>query len=171
MKNLQPKTYKLQPSRGFTLVELLIYMGLLTSLLLVFTDIFTSIIENQLTSQNTSNVAEDGRYVYSRFIYDVSRASAITEPLNYGSSSANLRLVIDGQNHLYSLVGNNLMVTEPAGSFQLNGDGSSISALLFTKVGTTSAKSTVRINFTVNGTVPSRKQLDIQHFQTTAGLR
>ena len=157
--------------KGFTLVELLIYMGLLTVLILVFTDIFTSIIDNQLSSRNTSNVADDGRYIYSRFIYDVARSQAIIEPASYGSSSASMVLSIDGQNYTYSQVTNNLVVTSPAGAFALNGHGSSISGLLFTKVGTTSAKSTVRVNFTVKGIVTSRGILDQQIFQTTAGLR
>lgn len=156
---------------GFTLVELLIYMGLLTVLILIFTDIFTSIIDNQLSSRNTSNVADDGRYIYSRFIYDVGRAQAITQPSTYGSSSAALDLTIGGQNYSYSLINNNLVVTSPGGSYALNGYGSSISGLLFTKVGTTSAKSTVQINFTVKGVVTTRGIKDQQIFQTTAGLR
>ena len=158
-------------SKGFTLVELIIYMGLLTILILIFTDIFVSIIDNQLGSKNTSNVADDGRYVYSRFIYDVGRAQQITEPQGYGSTSANLKLIIGGQEVTYSLINGNLLVTNPAGSYQLNGYGSSVSALLFTKVGTDSAKNTVRLNFTISGDITIRGLDEQQIFQTTAGLR
>ncbi len=73
-------TFLKKKQTGFTLVELLIYMGLLTIMVLIFTDIFTSIIDNQLGSENTSNVADDGRYIYSRFIYDVNRADSIVSP-------------------------------------------------------------------------------------------
>ena len=156
---------------GFTLVELLIYMGLLAVLVLVFTEIFMAIIDNQLGSKNTSNVADDGRYVYSRFIYDVERASQVTQPADFGSSSATLTLIIEGQNYTYSLSNNNLLVTDPSGSYVLNGEGSSISNLLFTKVGSPSAKDTVRINFTIVGNVTTRGISDQQTFQTTAGLR
>lgn len=156
---------------GFTLVELLIYMGLLTVLVLMFTDIFITIIDNQLGSKNTSSVADDGRYIYSRFIYDIKRASQVTEPSAFGSSSATLRLVIDGQNYTYSQQSNNLLVTDPNGSYVLNGEGSSITNLLFTKVGTPSAKDTVKLNLTITGNVATRGILDQQIFQTTAGLR
>ena len=156
---------------GFSLIELVIYMGLLSVLILVFTDIFASIIDNQLSSRNTSNVADDGRYIYSRFIYDVGRAQTITQPANYGSSSATMNLTIGGQSYTYALNNSDLIVTSPAGSYALNGYGSSISGLLFTKVGTTSAKSTVRINFTINGKITTRGISDQQVFQTTAGLR
>lgn len=162
---------QLKKQRGFTLVELLIYMGLLAVLILIFTDIFTAIIDNQLGSKNTSNVADDGRYLYSRFIYDVERATQVTEPADFGSSSAALTLVINGQNYKYSLQNNNLLITDPAGSYVLNGEGSSVSNLLFTKVGSSSAKDTVRINFTIVGNITTRGISDQQTFQTTAGLR
>lgn len=156
---------------GFTLVELLIYMGLLTVLILIFTEIFTAIIDNQLSSKNTSNVADDGRYIYSRFIYDVERAASVSAPTTFGSSSATLQLLINSQNYTYSLQNNNLVVTDPSGSYALNGEGSTVSNLLFTKVGTSSAKDTIRINFTIAGIVTTRGISDQQTFQTTAGLR
>lgn len=130
-----------------------------------------NIIDNQLSSKNTSSVADDGRYIYSRFIYDVGRAQSITQPSSFGSSSASMALVIGGQNYSYSLSNNNLIITAPTGSNTLNGEGSSITSLLFTKVGTTSAHSTVRINFTIKGVVTRSGILDQEDFQTTAGLR
>lgn len=156
---------------GFTLVELLVYMGLLIVMILIFTDIFTSIIDNQLSSGNTSSVADDGRYIYSRFIYDVGRAQSVTDPVSYGSSSASLTLAIGSQNFTYALNNGNLVVTDSSGSYTLNSSGTSISDLLFTKVGTTGAKNTVRLSFTVNGKVTTRGIRDVQQFQTTAGLR
>ena len=169
------KEHKSNPSAksqsGFTLVELLIYMGLLTILIVIFTQIFISIIENQLSSTNTSNVADDGRYIYSRFIYDVGRADSIIEPELFGSSSANLILVINGENHTYSTSSGNLVISNPSGTYNLNGYGSSISNLLFTKVGTDSAKDTVRINFTISGNITKEGIADEQNFQTTGGLR
>lgn len=159
-------------SAGFTLVELIIYMGILSVLILTFTDIFASIIDNQLGSQDTSNVSIDGRFIYSRFIYDVNRAQSVADPTPAGSTSANLNLVINGQNYVYSLdPNNNLVLTSPDGSFSLNGEGTTVSGLLFTNVGTTSAKNTVRLNFTITGTIKTHGAIQREDFQTTAGLR
>lgn len=158
-------------SKGFTLVELIIYMGLLTVMVLIFTDIFTTIMDNQLGSENTSSVADDGRYIYSRFIYDVNRADSIMTPSEFGSSSASLVLIINGINTTYSASNGSLLVTTPTTSTQLNGFGTSISSLLFTKVGTPSAEDTVQINFTIDGNISTRGISDSQVFQTTAGLR
>ena len=170
-KKLKAKRYTLNASRGFTLVELIIYMGLLTIMLLIFTDIFVSILDNQVSSKNTSNVADDGRYIYSRFIYDVTRADSITIPSSFGSQSATMTLVIDGQNYIYSLSNGNLLLNDPSGVNSLNSYGSTVSALLFTKIGTASAKSTVKLNFTITGTAQNHGLIDQKVFQTTAGLR
>ena len=156
---------------GFTLIELIIYMGLLSVVVLVFTDIFMSVVDNQLSSTNTSQVSNDGRYIYSRFIYDVSRAQTILEPASYGSPSSSLSLLINGENYEYNLSGETLSITKPNGTFELNGDGTAISDLTFTKIGSGSAKSTVKINFTVTGKVAVRGIFDRKIFQTTAGLR
>ncbi len=165
------KSIKMHKQRGFTLVELLIYMGLLVIMIVVFTQIFVSILDNQLRSTNTSNVADDGRYIYSRFIYDVNRADSIASPSAYGSSSASMTLVIDGIDNTYSATNGSLLVTTPTNTFILNGYGSTVTDLIFTKVGSPSAKSTVRMNFTISGTINSRGLIDRQDFQTTAGLR
>jgi type II secretory pathway pseudopilin PulG len=165
------KKLKLRTNNGFTLVELIIYMGLLSVLLLVFTDIFTSILDTQLSSKNTSSVADDGRYIYSRFIYDVNRAQTIIEPSSYGIPSSQMTITIDGQNYTYSLTNNNLMLTDSTGSYALNGDGSKITSVTFTKIGATSTKDTIQIKFTIKGSIPNHGIIDQEVFQTTAGTR
>lgn len=178
-KNLKPKKNnlffvydsRLSVNKGFTLVELLIYMGLLVIMVVIFTQIFVSILDNQLRSSNTSNVADDGRYIYSRFIYDVNRADSIASPSAFGSSSASMTLSIGGVNNTFTASNGSLLVTTPTSSYVLNGYGSTVSNLLFTKVGTPSAKGTIRMQFTVTGAINSRGVSDIQNFQTTAGLR
>ncbi|TXH00982.1 MAG: hypothetical protein E6P95_02690 [Candidatus Moraniibacteriota bacterium] len=165
------KNQKVRNQDGFTIVELLIYMGLLVIMIVIFTQIFVSILDNQLRSTNTSNVAEDGRYIYSRFIYDVNRADSIASPSAFGSSSASMTLSIGGVNNTFTASNGSLLVTTPTSSYVLNGYGSTVSNLLFTKVGTPSAKGTIRMQFTVTGAINSRGVSDIQNFQTTAGLR
>lgn len=171
LPSVRYKKLKLRTNNGFTLVELIIYMGLLSVLLLVFTDIFTSILDTQLSSRNTSSVADDGRYIYSRFIYDVNRAQTIIEPSSYGIPSSQMTITIDGQNYTYSLTNNNLMLTDPNGSYALNSSGSQVTSLQFTKVGATSKKDTVQINFTIKGSIPNHGIIDQEVFQTTAGTR
>lgn len=162
-------------NRGFTIVELLIYMGLLVILITVLTNIFVATIDTQLRSKSTSSVAQDGRFIYTRLIYDIGRAQSVSVPLNIGSMSSSLQLTIAGQNHTYSLNSGDLLLTDQSGTEMLNSYDASVSALLFRRVGNVSVvnrKDTFQINFTVSSRVKvPGGATDIKQFQTTAGLR
>lgn len=168
---LYKKRLSTSNSDGFTLVELAIYMGLLMIVIVVLTEIFTMILESQLTTENDANVSNDGRFIYTRFIYDVNRADSILTPSSLGSSSAALELTIDGEDYSYLLDNDNLIASNSSGFYQLNGYGTTISDLQFTKIGNASGKPTVRINFTVTGNIDRNGRIETKEFQTTAGLR
>src|SRR5258708_14824797 len=78
-KNKGFTTFSLH-ERGFTLVEMLIYMGIFSLMLIALTQIFTSIIDVQLESQSNGSVSQDGQYILSRLSYDISRAQDIATP-------------------------------------------------------------------------------------------
>src|SRR3989344_6815298 len=99
---------KMKKQKGFTLVELLIYMGLFSMLIVVITDILVTTISVQLATESTVSVDSDGRFIYSRFIYDVNRAQTVTEPADLGDTSNNLDFTADGNNFTYGLSGDNL---------------------------------------------------------------
>lgn len=157
---------------GFSLVELIVYMGILSALLVVFTDIFTSILDNELSSQRTSSVAQDGRYIYSRLIYDINRAQGIVLPANLGDTSVSLQAVIAGKLYTYALSNGNLTITDDTGtSYMLNSYDTTISGLQFTRLGNATGKHTFRINFDVTGKILMHGTTEVKSFQTTAGLR
>src|SRR3989344_6301854 len=99
--------------KGFTLIELIIYMGLLVILLSVLTSIFMSSLDVQLESQANSAVEQDGSYILSRLAYDIHRAEAISIPDMPGSpgdQADNFRIVVNSVNYSYSIdAGNNLV--------------------------------------------------------------
>src|SRR3990172_6790072 len=49
--------------RGFTIIELILYMGMLSILLAVLSQIFVSILNVQLESQSSSSIEQDSRYI------------------------------------------------------------------------------------------------------------
>src|SRR3989344_9039760 len=65
---------------GFTLVELLIAMGLLSILLVVFTSIFAETLAMQLRSETISNLQTDGQFISARLLHDFNQATAVTTP-------------------------------------------------------------------------------------------
>lgn len=162
---------KIKDQRGFTLVELIIYMGLTSMLIVIFMDILSISFNAQLSSQSTSEVVQDGRYIYTRLIYDVNRASAINTPANLGDSSPSLSITINGNNFTYGVNGGNFVLTTASGTYTLNSFDSSVSNLNFQKIGNAGGKPTVKITYTISGRTNLSGRYDTKNFETAAGLR
>lgn len=159
--------------RGFTLVELLIYMGILAILIYVLTDILYSFVSTQLSSESNAEVTQDGRFIYSRLIYDINRAQSVSSPSALGQSSNNLSLVINGTNYSYSVgtPSGDLEITDNTGTYTLNSPDTEITNLQITRIGNVNGKHTFQIDFTVRSTIPLNGRIDSEDFETVAGLR
>lgn len=163
---------KKKQNQGFTLIELLMYIGLLSIFLIVLTEIFVSILDVQLESEATSHVAQDGRYITTRLIYDVNRADTIITPATPGSAAATLVLDIGGSTYTYAVnASGNLTLTDVTGAAMLNDYDTIISNVLFTRLGNSGGKNTITANFTVASRVSRPEGTESTPYQVTAGLR
>jgi type II secretory pathway pseudopilin PulG len=160
-----------QSRRGFTIVELIIYMGILSLFLLVMTDTFSSIVDVRRDSEAVTVVEQDGNYLLAKLFYDISHASSIISPASLGSSSSALQLVINGVTNTYSISGGNLQVVNNNGTNVLNSVNSSISNLSFLRVGNTDGKNTIQLSFTVTSNITRASGPEVQTYQTSVGLR
>src|SRR5260221_6706185 len=112
MKKINHKP--LLPEAGFTMVELLLYMGIFSILLVVLIQLFTSILSLHLEPQATSSVDQDGAAILSRLSYDIHKSASISSPTigsqcNWPTTST-CKLVVS--NATYQLDGNgNLLLT------------------------------------------------------------
>ncbi len=159
--------------KGFTLVELLLYMGIFSILLTVTLQMFGSVFELQLESQAKSSVDVDGKFIVNRFNYDVSRASSIVQPAIVGASGSALTIVVNNQNLTYSL-GNgeiNLSNASTGTTDQLNSTETTASNLSFIRLEGAAGKDLIQMSFTLTSEVTQRKGNEIRSFQTTGGLR
>ena len=157
--------------KGFTLVELLIYIGMLSILLTVLTQIFGSILDAQLEGEATSSVQQDGRFILSRLTYDIRRTNNIVVPAVLGTQSTSLQLTIGGVNYTYAINSGNLELTNNLGANNLNSGDATVSNLNFTRLGNTGGKNTIQITYTVTSKVVRPKGQEIKNFQTTIGVR
>lgn len=157
--------------KGFTLIELSIYMGILATLLLILTRFFIAALDAQIESQTTSSVAQDGRFILSRLTYDVTNADSLVIPSVIEDEGANLQIVKNSINYSYSLNGDNLIITNDNGTDVLNSPETKISNLKFKRIGNSGGKPTVQIKLTVTSAAIKRSGVDKQDFQTTIGLR
>ncbi len=166
MKQTIVKTYQL----GFTLVELLLYMGLLTVFMTGLTTLFLTSLETQMEGQAVSIVSQEGQYLLQRIEYDVYRADLITIPTP-GTSGDTLSLLIDGQPFIYQLSGTAIELTAGGSTQSMHRADLSISDLQFTRVSDGSDFDSLRVSFTASaGAQPPRGSED-RSFATTIGVR
>ncbi len=169
IRNLSSK----ENSSGFTIIELLIYMGIFSILLVITLQMFGAIFDAQLESQVTSSVSSDSKFIMGRFTRDLNKASSITTPALPGTSSATLTLVVDSQSLTYSSSssGNLILENISAGtSDQLNSNDTKVSNVSFLRLDG-GGKDVVQITFTLTSETTRSKGKEVKTFQTSAGLR
>lgn len=158
--------------RGFTLVELLIYMGILSLLIGVLSVLFGSILDVQMDSQSTSSVDQDARYIQARMIYDMQRGTNIVAPAAIGTPAPSMQIAVGLTNYTYSVdANNNLILTDGAGPKQLNSADTSITNVSFVRIGDGDADDTVRVTYTVVSDIQEVSGQESRTVQTTLGLQ
>lgn len=162
---------KVLNKKGVTLVELLLYMGLLSILLVVLTDILVAALNLGLGAKSYSAVESDGRYIMSRITYDIKRASEILVPENVGDQDSSLELVIFDEISSYELSSGDLLLVNPYGTNNINGSDSIVSDLTFTRVMQGSTATSIKVEFTVTGKAKNNVGQEVQQFESTIAER
>lgn len=170
-KNLSSVISQLSTERGFTLVELLIYMGIFSILLLVLIEIFVASLSVQLESRGSSSVYEDGRFITSRIAYDIERSDSLSIPSNIGDEVNTLQVTTGGINYSYSLNGSDFEITDNLGTERLNSFNTNISNLKFKRLGNPNGKNSIKVSFTVTTKTQEPKGFETKDFQTTISTR
>ncbi|MCA9371798.1 type II secretion system protein [Candidatus Woesebacteria bacterium] len=161
---------KIKRSSGFTLIELVLFMGLFSILLIIIANVFTALADKQLEIQEITYVESDARYILERLRYDIHRADAIINPIVLGDSDTILIISIDGTNYTYAENGGQLELTVGSSSFNLNSPTTVISLLSFQHLGNVGGRGAIRVQYTVQSTVQSRSGGEIQQVNTTISL-
>lgn len=171
MKKLHLNKNKRLRQSGATLIELLLVMGLLSSMIIVVSTMFTSAIDQQQLSRNYSSVTANGRFIMARLNYDISRASAITTPATLGASSPSLAITVSSTTYTYALSGNNLQLTDGTGTDNLNDGTVKVSSLNFQEFGNSGGKPTITYSFAVTGLSFTHGVNSAQTFTSTVELK
>lgn len=165
-------------TRGFTLIDLAIYSGLLGILLVILSEIFISIVQLQLSSSSQGVVEQNGAYILSRITYDIRRTSRITSPL-LGETVATLSAVIADTGsdipYTYELQNENLFLTLGSSVTQVNSTDTRISDFTVKKIGNSgqvaTAKDTIQVSFIVHSRGVVSASLNERPYQTVVSLR
>lgn len=158
-------------SRGFTLVELLVYMALMSIFLLVLLDIFTTTLNFKLSSESSSAISQDASYVLAKLSYDINNAESITTPAP-GVTGSTLQLVTGGVSSTFSLSNGNLVKTIGGVSMSLNSLDTGFDSITFKNIGNAGGKPTVQIVFTIRGNIIlAGGGTETKVINTTVGVR
>lgn len=159
-------------TKGYTLIELLIFMGLMSVFLVVLTSVLTSILDARQESESSSSIQQDGSFLINRFFYDVPRAATVTVPASIGQNSSTLNLTINSANYSYSLNNGNLQLSINGGAPDLlNGINTTVSNLNFLRIGTNDGKETIQISFILTSNIQRVSGAETNNYQATIGLR
>ncbi|MGI8419813.1 MAG: PilW family protein [Candidatus Levyibacteriota bacterium] len=158
--------------RGFTLIELIIYIGILSVLLGVMSSVFTTVVDVQLESNATASVDQDGRYLLGKLLHDFQANTpvVIKQPKDPGTQTNYLQLNLNNSlsDTIYSVDGNgNLQLTESSASAQLNSYDTNISSFSATRIGLNDSHDTVRVSFTIRSRTKERSGYETKTFTST----
>lgn len=168
---LFPKVKQLG-QRGVTLVEMLITMGLFAVFLVVIATVFTSALDVQNQTDSYSSVSAESRFVMARINQDIARSTAIATPATLGASSASLVMTVNASTYTYALNGTRLQLTDGTGTDFITGDGVSVSAVSFQRLGNAGGKESIRYSFTLTSTAKNHAGVaEVQTFTSTVERR
>lgn len=158
-------------TKGFTLIELSLFMGMFSIILLILLQIFTALMEKQLEVESTSAVESDRVYILSRLAYDITRADSITLPAAVGQQGDTLSLVIDGKNYTYTKTANNIILNTDLDTNTLNSFRTSVPDLRFQRIGNTGGKNAIHVSYTIESIIDTPQGRETKSIDTTIGTR
>jgi len=145
MKITIKSTSRSSSQSGFTLVELSIYMGLLTIFLFLLSGLFVSTLQVQRNSIDTARVEQDSHYVFTRLHYDINKADQLITPHNNGDTQNNLTLAQGLNTYNYFLHEGKLKVSDGVNTINLTSPGVIVTRLSFQRLGNSDGIPSIKV--------------------------
>jgi len=161
------KSYNLQPKRGFTLIETIIYMGLLAGILLIITNLLINTSYFSLEETARLEVQKNGRFAIERIIRDLQSADEVSIPEN-NNPTENL---IAGDVS-YQLSGDILQRTDIEGTDNVTSNQVKIDSIEFRRIENPGRNPSIQIKLNINfvGNIEGNRDIS-QDFETTYYLK
>ncbi len=166
----------IKPSRGFTLVELLLYSIIVGTIVLSMAVLLSLLMQSRVKNQVVAEVEQQGFQVMQLITQTARNAEAVNSP-SQGASASSLSLdVVTAANDptVFDLSGNTIRIKEgSATAISLTNSLIIASDLLFENLSYTDTHGTIRIQFTLTHVNSSgRNEYDyVKTFYGTATLR
>lgn len=156
--------------KGFTLIETIIYMGLLAVILLIVTNLL--IASSSFSQEETARleIQKNGRFAVERIIRDLQASQTISIP---SDSIPTGNLVISNPEQItYNISNNRLVRVDSTSTENVTDNQVKIDSLSFSRIENPGGNTTIKIDLTVNyiGQVEGNRNIS-QEFSTTYSLK
>lgn len=163
--------------KGFTLVEMVLYVALCSILLLSLSTFLSFLLQSRVKSQSIAEVNQQGFQMMQFMTQAIRNGKTVTSPLD-ASTSTTLSVTTAVpllSPVVFSASGTSLMIQEGSGKqIKLTNSRVAVSSLVFQNISTaTNTEKTVKISFVLSYTSSSTKQEYVYSklFQSSATLR
>lgn len=163
-------------SRGFSLLELLIYIAILAGLMVVVSDAFISLSKGRGQSEARSEVHATSRFVAEKIRQDVKGASVVSVPV-FGSASSTLNVTVGGTVIIYDVFGGQLQRKEGVASpVAVSGPSVVVSSVTFVRLenynpALSATTTAIQVAMTVSYNASSTDWAYSEKLRTTISLR
>lgn len=147
--------------RGFTLIEILLYVSLASVILLTVSAFLGILLQSRVKNQVVAEVEQQAQHVIQTIGPAIRNAEDITSPLVGGSATSLTLDIYDAADDptVFDLSGGVIRITEGAGSVvDLTTSRVNVSSLTFTNITKDDTPGTVRIEFTISYNSSSSRQ-------------
>ncbi len=141
---------RVHTSKGYTLIELLLYVGISAGVLLVSTFFLQALLESRIKNQTIDEVEQQGLQVIHLITQTIRNAENITAPTT-GNSSSSLTLdvsdIVDDPT-IFDMASSTIQITEGSGSaISLTNSRVTASSLLFENLSRSDTPGSIRVSF------------------------
>ena len=151
---------KFMHNRSFTLIELLIYIAIISLVLVSVTGFFWNIVSGNIKENSYQEVQQNGRFVITKITQEIKKAIGINSPVQ-GSSDNSLSLIMSEPNlnpTIFDVSGGKLRITQGASApIELTTDQIRVSNLQFTNLSYLNSPGTLRVEIALENLNPSGK--------------
>jgi Tfp pilus assembly protein PilW len=145
---------------GFTLIEFLIYVGIVATILIITTGFLWNIIFGNIKETSYQEVQQNGRFALTKINQEIKKAAGINSPPPAGSANSLSLAMADASLNptIFDAVDGKLKITQGTnGPYELTTDEVRVSNLLFTNLSYENTPGTVQVEMTIDHVNPSNR--------------
>lgn len=159
-------------NRGFSLLELIIYIAILIGFLMAVTNIFFVIAASYAKEEARAEVQQNIRFAAEQITSEINSATAISEPVAAGDSGNVLEVTVEGLPTRFDVSDGVLRKTRGAVVENITSDKVvvSISPNIFTRIENANAKSTIQVILIISYNDEGREDYKFSKTIQTAAL-